>query len=84
MDDLLNVNPDKIGFSFICYRVINNSYPIVLSELFNLEQATALKYNLFSKAVFYKHFKHIQAYPQNFNNIAILQYLLFSSIIFYF
>jgi len=48
-----------------------------------MEQATALKYNLFSKAVFYKHFKHIQAYPQNFNNNVILQYLLFSSIIFY-
>jgi len=31
MDDLLNVNPDKIGFSFICCRVINNLYPIVLS-----------------------------------------------------
>jgi len=64
MDDLLNVNPDKISFSFICCRVINNSYPIVLSDLINIEQATALKYNLFSKAVFYKHFKHIQAYPQ--------------------
>jgi len=30
MDDPLCVNPDKIGFSFICYRVINNSYLIVL------------------------------------------------------
>jgi len=30
MDDLLYVNPDNIGFSFICYRVINNSHPIVL------------------------------------------------------
>jgi len=84
MDDFLNVNPDKIGFSFICYRVINNSYPIIFSELINIEQATALKYNLFSKAIFYKHFKHIQAYPQNFNNNVILQNLLFSSIIFYF
>jgi len=82
MDDLLYVNPDKIGFSFICYRVINNSYPIVLSDLINMEQATALKYNLFSKAVFYKHFKHIQIYLQNFNNNVILQNLLFSPIIF--
>jgi hypothetical protein len=30
MDHLLCVNPDKIGFSFICYRVINILYPIVL------------------------------------------------------
>jgi len=67
MDDFLNVNPDIIGFSFICCRVINNSYPIVFSALINIKQATALKYNLFSKAIFYKHFKHIQAYPQNFN-----------------
>ena len=84
MDHLLYVNPDKIGFSFICYRVINNSYPIVLSELFNMKQATALKYNLFSTAVFYKHFKHIQVYPQNFNNNVIFRNLLFSSIIFNF
>jgi len=84
MDDLLNVNPDKIGFWFICYRVINNSHPIVLSELINIGQATALKYNLFLKSVFYKHFKYIQAYPQNFNNNVILQNLPFSSIIFYF
>jgi hypothetical protein len=49
-----------------------------------MEQATALKYNLFSRAVFYKHFKQIQAYPQNFNNNVILQNLLFSSIFFYF
>jgi len=84
MDDLLCVNPDKIGFSFICYRVINNSYPIVLSSLINMIQATVHKYNLFSRPVFYKHFKHIQAYLQNFNNNVILQNLLFSSIFFYF
>jgi len=71
MDHLLFVNLDKIGFSFICYRVINNLYPIVLSILINMEKATALKYNLFSKAVFYKHFKHIHGYPQNFDNNVI-------------
>jgi|GEM_PF-2803414 len=71
MDHLLFVNLDKIGFSFICYRVINNLYPIVLSILINTEKATALKYNLFSKAVFYKYFKHIHGYPQNFDNNVI-------------
>ena len=49
-----------------------------------MEQATAPKYNLFSKAVFHKHFKHIQAYPQNFNNNVILRNLLFTSIFLYF
>ena len=37
MDELLNVNPDKIGFWFICYRVINNLYPTVLSKLINMK-----------------------------------------------
>ncbi len=47
MDHLLCVNPDKLGFSFICYRVINNLYLIVLSKLIATEKTTAFKYNLF-------------------------------------
>jgi hypothetical protein len=84
MDHLVCVKPDKIDFSLICCRVINNLYPIVLSKLINTKKATALKYNLFSKAVFYKHFKQIQVFLQDFNNNVNLQNLLFSSIIFYF
>jgi len=47
MDYLLCVNPDKIGFSIFCYRVINNLYLIVLSNLINTKKTTAFKYNLF-------------------------------------
>ncbi len=71
MDHLLCVNPDKLGLSFICYRVINNLYVIVLSNLINIKKATAFKHNLFLKAVFYKHSKHIHGYPQNFDNNVI-------------
>lgn len=71
MDHLSCVNPDKLGFSLICYRVINNLYLIVLFHLINTKKATAFKYNLFWKAVFYKHFKHIHGYSQNFDNNVI-------------
>ena len=47
MDNLFCVNPDKLGFSFISYRVINNLYLIVLLHLINTKKATAFKYNLF-------------------------------------
>jgi len=47
MNHLLCVNPDKLGLSFIYYRVINNLYVIVLSNLINTKKATAFKYNLF-------------------------------------
>jgi len=41
------VNPDKPEFLFICYRVINNLYLIVFSELISPKKTTAFKYNLF-------------------------------------
>jgi len=47
MDHRLCVNPDKLGFSLIGYRVINNLYLIVLLHLINIKKATAFKYNLF-------------------------------------
>ena len=71
MDYLLCVNPDKLDFFLICYRVINNLYLTVLFNLINIKKTTAFKYNLFWKFVFYKYFKHIHGYSQNFDNNVI-------------
>jgi len=43
----LYVNPDKSGLSFVCQKVINRLYAVVIINIIFIKNLTSFKYSLF-------------------------------------